>query len=101
MQEEISKIKQQLDEKNKSYEKETSERKSIEKENLELAKKKTNLEQEVHELKSKWVPFGVIKCFVWIGKTPDSCNKLQQKAVIWPGRSSVFICQYQFSLSSI
>lgn len=76
MQEEISKIKQQLDEKNKSYEKETSERKSIEKENLELAKKKTNLEQEVHELKSKWVPFGVIKCFVWIGKTPDSCNKL-------------------------
>ncbi|XP_071126932.1 myosin heavy chain, clone 203-like isoform X2 [Mytilus edulis] len=52
LQEEITKIKQQLDEKNKSYEKETSERKSIEKENLELAKKKTNLEQEVHELKS-------------------------------------------------
>ncbi|VDI64688.1 Hypothetical predicted protein [Mytilus galloprovincialis] len=55
LQQEISattKIKQQLDEKNKSYEKETSERKSIEKENLELAKKKTNLEQEVHELKS-------------------------------------------------
>ncbi|CAG2213645.1 unnamed protein product [Mytilus edulis] len=52
LQQEISKIKQQLDEKNKSYDKETSERKAIEKENLELAKKKTSLEQEVHELKS-------------------------------------------------
>lgn len=64
MQQEISKIKQQLDEKNKSYDKETSERKAIEKENLELAKKNTSLEQEVQELKSKWVLFGVIKYFV-------------------------------------
>ncbi|XP_063414129.1 dynein regulatory complex subunit 4-like isoform X1 [Mytilus trossulus] len=51
-QQEISKIKQQLDEKSKSYDKETSERKSIEKENLELAKKTTSLEEEIHELKS-------------------------------------------------
>lgn len=52
LQEEISKIRQQLDEKNKSHDEEISKRKSVEKENLELTKKHTSLEQEVQVLQS-------------------------------------------------
>ncbi|XP_052078659.1 golgin subfamily A member 4-like isoform X2 [Mytilus californianus] len=53
LQEEISKIRQQMDEKNKSHDEEISKRKSVEKENLELTKKHTSLEQEVQVLQSK------------------------------------------------
>ncbi|XP_052078660.1 centrosomal protein of 128 kDa-like isoform X3 [Mytilus californianus] len=52
LQEEISKIRQQMDEKNKSHDEEISKRKSVEKENLELTKKHTSLEQEVQVLQS-------------------------------------------------